>query len=56
MCHDNEAILPSLEAFEMELEIPTTYFIFYEYFFLSSIGDARWRKACSNEQHDQTRK
>ena len=54
MCHDNEAILPSLEAFEMGLEIPTTYFIFYEYFFRSSVGDARWRKACDDEQQDQT--
>ena len=54
ICHDNETILPSLEAFEMGLEIPTTYFIFYEYFFQSSIGDARWRKACDDEQQDQT--
>jgi hypothetical protein len=49
LCYQNRAILPSLEAFEMGIEIPCIYFLFYEYFFKSSVGDVRWRKACVEE-------
>jgi hypothetical protein len=43
---NEKAILPSIEAFEMGIEIPSVYFVFYEYFFKSSVGDAKWKKAC----------
>jgi hypothetical protein len=42
--------LPCLEAFEMGIENPSIYFLFYEYFFKSSVGDARWRRACVEDQ------
>ena len=50
MCASNEVIFPSLEAFELGLEIPTIYFMFYEYFYKSSVGDSRWRRACEEEK------
>ena len=34
----------------MGLEIPTIYFMFYEYFYKSSVGDSRWRRACEEEK------
>ncbi len=46
LCKKKKAILPSLEAFEARVDIPGIYFIFYDYFFKSSAGDARWKKAC----------
>ena len=48
-CVDKKAVLPSLEAFEMGIEIPALYFMFYEYFFKSSVGDTRWKKACTKD-------
>ena len=39
-------ILPSLEAFELGLEIPSVYMAFHEFFFKSSIGDTQWKIAC----------
>jgi hypothetical protein len=41
---NNSAVLPSLEAFEMGIEIPTVYILFYEFFFRSSCGDVRWKR------------
>ena len=35
----------------MGLEIPVVYFLFYEYFVKSSVGDQRWRKACVEATH-----
>jgi hypothetical protein len=34
----------------MGLEIPNVYFLFYEYFFKSSVGDVRWKRACTEEK------
>jgi hypothetical protein len=45
-CVLNNAILPSLEAFEKRLEIPGIYFVFYDYFYKASAGDARWKEGC----------
>lgn len=42
--------MPSLEAFEARLDIPGVYFMFYDYFFKSSAGDVRWKKACLEEK------
>jgi hypothetical protein len=53
LCAQNEAVLPCLEAFEMGLEIPSIYFLFYEYFFKPSVGDVRWKRACM-EANDKT--
>jgi hypothetical protein len=35
-----------LEAFEMGIEMPSVYFLFYEYIFKSSVGDVRWKRSC----------
>jgi hypothetical protein len=48
--------MPSLEAFEARLDIPGVYFIFYDYFFRSSAGDARWKKAWLEENKDLKRR
>jgi hypothetical protein len=45
-CVDKKAILPSLEAFEMGIQIPSVNFVFYDFFFKSAAGDARWKDAC----------
>jgi hypothetical protein len=46
-CVDQKTVLPCLEAFEMGIELPVVYFMFYEYFFKSSVGDSRWKKSCT---------
>jgi hypothetical protein len=38
------------------LDIPGVYFIFYDYFFKSSAGDARWKKAWLEEKKDLKRR
>jgi hypothetical protein len=48
LCVENEAVLPSLMAFEKGVDLPTVYIIFYDYFFKSSVGDIRWKKACED--------
>jgi hypothetical protein len=48
-CCDDKLILPSLEAFEMGIDIPSVYFMFYDFFFKSSVGDSRWKRSCSEE-------
>jgi hypothetical protein len=45
-CVRNGAVFPSMEAFEMRVEIPVVWIIFYDYFLKASVGDARWRKLC----------
>lgn len=40
------AIFPSLEAFEKGIQIPSVYMIFYEYFFKASVGDIPWKAVC----------
>lgn len=45
-CAKENAILPSLEAFEMGLRLPSVYMVFHEFFFKSSMGDAQWKAAC----------
>jgi hypothetical protein len=49
LCARNGAVLPGIEAFEMGVEIPTVYFLFYDYFYKCSVGDQRWKKACREE-------
>ena len=49
-CNGNGAVLPSLEAFKMRVEIPVVYIIFYDYFLKPSVGDARWKKICMDER------
>jgi hypothetical protein len=44
--------MPSLEAFEMRVEIPLMYIIFYDYFLKPSVGDARWKRICMDEKSD----
>lgn len=46
LCAKGNYILPSLEAFQMRLEIPCVYMIFHEYFLKSSVGDTRWKATC----------
>lgn len=48
-CIKKNTIFPSVEALELRLNIPGVYFIFYDYFFKSSAGDARWKKACLDQ-------
>ena len=47
-------MLPSMEAFEMGVELPGVHFIFYEFFFKSSVGDSAWRSACKKSGPDLT--
>ena len=49
-CNSNGAVLPSLEAFDMRVEIPVVYIIFYDYFLKPSVGDARWKKICMDKR------
>lgn len=46
-CAENEIIFPSMEAFEARMDIPTVYYVFYDFFFKASVGDAKWKLACS---------
>ena len=39
----------------MRLGIPCIYFVFYDFFFKSSAGDAHWKKACSEAGSQSTR-
>jgi hypothetical protein len=48
-CLDRKAVFPGIEAFEMGVEIPILYVIFYDYFYKCSLGDVRWKKACWDE-------
>lgn len=54
-CAGNKTILPCLEAFEMGLEIPGIYCIFYEFFFKASAGDSRWKATCLNAKTETDR-
>jgi hypothetical protein len=38
------------------LDIPGVYFIFYDYFFKSSAGDVRWKRACLEEKENMKRR
>lgn len=38
----------------MRLDFPSVYFLFYEYFFKSSVGDIRWKRTCTTEQDKST--
>jgi hypothetical protein len=33
----------------MGIRLPNVYFLFYDYFFKSSVGDARWKKSCMDD-------
>ena len=46
LCIDSGAVFPSIEEFEMGVEIPSIYFIFYKYFFKACVGEVRWKKTC----------
>jgi hypothetical protein len=48
-CAKERVILPGLEAFEMLLELPPVYVVFYDYFFKSSVGDAAWKRNCEGQ-------
>ena len=37
----------------MGIEMPSVYFLFYEYIFKSSIGDVRWKRSCA-EKNDKS--
>ena len=45
-CFQGRIVLPSIEAFEMGIEVVPVYFAFYEYFFKASVGESRWKRAC----------
>ena len=50
-CNANSAVFPSMEAFEMQLEIPLVYVVFYDFFFKASVGDAKWKKECLEREY-----
>ena len=45
-CVKQNVVLPSLEAFEMGIEIPSIYIVFHDFFLRSSVGDTAWKSAC----------
>ena len=49
-CIKQKAVFPGIEAFEMGIEIPTLYIVFYDYFYKCSVGDVQWKKACLVEK------
>lgn len=49
-CAENDAVLPSIEAFQKGLDIPVVYMIFYDYFFKASVGEAKWTSRCEDHK------
>ena len=49
-CADNDVIFPAMEAFEARLSNPTNYYIFYDYFLRSSVGDKTWKQSAKVKQ------
>jgi hypothetical protein len=46
MCNECEAdstILPSIESFQMGVNLPKVHYLFYKYFFRPVIGEANWK-------------
>lgn len=54
-CVEHNAILPSLEAFEMGIEIPSVFVIFHEFIYRSSVGDSQWKSACLEAKYPAER-
>jgi hypothetical protein len=48
-------VLPSIEAFEMRLELPAVHMVFYDFFFKSSVGDSQWKASCLEAKDDTDR-
>lgn len=46
-CSRERLVFPALEAFEERLKNPTMYYLFYEYFIRSTIGDEEWKLKAS---------
>jgi hypothetical protein len=44
ICTQNNLVFPALEAFGERLENPTLYYVFYDYFLKSAIGDDEWKQ------------
>ena len=42
-CHDDKALLPSLETFDRRLELPKINYLFYEYFFKAAVSEKKWK-------------
>jgi hypothetical protein len=53
LCEENGAVFPCFEAFVMGIEMPSVYFLFYEYIFKASVGDIRWKRSCA-EKNDKS--
>jgi hypothetical protein len=51
---NEKIVLPSLAAFEATLKNPTVYYVFYDYFVSSCVGDIRWKESIQN--HDENGK
>jgi len=43
-CADENAVLPSVESFQMRGKNPKVYYLFYEYFFRAVVTEVRWKK------------
>jgi hypothetical protein len=56
ICTQNNLVFPALEAFEERLENPTLYFVFYDYFLKSPIGDDEWKQRTGMHPVVQQRK
>jgi hypothetical protein len=56
ICTRNNLVFPALEAFEERLENPTLYYVFYEYFLKSAIGDDEWKQRTGMHPVVQQRK
>jgi hypothetical protein len=56
ICTQNNLVFPALEAFEERLKNPTLYYVFYEYFLKSAIGDDEWKQRTGMHPVVQQRK
>ena len=55
VCADKSVVFPAMEAFELRLENPNTYFIFYEYFLKSTVGDEAWKNKVGLKRDKENR-
>jgi hypothetical protein len=55
VCADKSVVFPAMEAFELRLENPNTYFKFYEYFLKSTVGDEAWKNKVGLKRDKENR-
>jgi hypothetical protein len=55
VCADKSVVFPAMEAFKLRLENPNRYFIFYEYYLKSTVGDEAWKNKVGLKRDKENR-